>query len=238
MDPERLRPQREDAKMQRPDREPRMQSPGDGSKEGPPAPNQTSGGRTGAKSSGGFLLKILAVVLLAVAGWFYFGNSPAVYTGPDDLAPNYQKNKNSNPNTPAVFAAKDIDHAKTDAVKAAALRGDVLPGILDPSPAFMEAARKGEVTFYAVRVYDTCAEDGDVVTIQIPIGGRIGPIPLTIAGTTISIPVVSGQPAQVTIVAEKDGVGGVTLGAQTSTGIWYSSVLPVGGTETMLLSVQ
>ncbi len=238
MDPERLRPDREDAKMQRPDREPRMQRPGDDSRESPPAPNTPSGGQASSKSSGGMLLKILAVVLLAVAGWFYFGNSPAVYTGPDDLAPNYQKHKDANPNTPAVFSPKDIDHAKTDAVKAAALRGDVLPGILDPSPAFMEAAKKGEVTFYAVRVYDTCAEDGDVVTLQIPIGGRIGPVPLTIAGTTISIPVVSGQPAQVTIVADKDGVGGVTLGAQTSAGIWYSGVLPVGGTQTMPLSVQ
>ena len=186
----------------------------------------------------GMLPKIVAVAVLALGGWFYFGaGGSKSYSGPpEDASPNYQKNKQFNGSQPMQLSPRDMDRARTEAVRQAALRGQPLPGITNPSQALIDAAKNGQLTFYSVRVWDTCAEDGDVVTIRIPIGGEIGPIPLTNAGTVVSVPVVTGQPASVTIVAVKDGVGGVTLGAQTSTGVWFSEVMPVGGTETMPLA--
>lgn len=250
MDPQKLQPQRSPEmqkpemnrpEARRPDPEPQVRSLGErpgGRTDQTDGKKPDSGGGAKPSSSGGMLLKVLAVLVLAVVGYFYFGSSPAAYAGPEESAPNYQKNKNADPSIAAAFSARDIDRAQTDAAKQAALRGDPIPGVMNPSPAFLEAVKKGEVTFYAVRAYDTCAEDGDVVTLHIPIGADIGPIPLTIAGTTVSIPVVTGQPAQLTVIAVKDGVGGVTLGVQTSGGVWFSQVMPVGGSETMPLAIQ
>jgi hypothetical protein len=258
MDPERLQPERQPEmqrpEMQRPDASPQVRNLGDrpggapsgGAGSGQSGPAEPTGGTPpggpggGSKppSSGGTLFKVLAVAVLAVVGWFYFGRAPAIYTGPEEAAPNYQKNKNADPSVPAVFSSRDIDRARTDAAKQAALRGDPIPGVTNPSPAFLDAVKKGDVTFYAVRAYDTCAEDGDVVTLRLPIGADIGPIPLTIAGTTVSIPVVAGQPATVSVIAIKDGVGGVTVGVQTSGGVWFSKVMAVGESETMGLAIQ
>jgi hypothetical protein len=252
MDPERLQPQRQgEPELQRPDVQrpdgPQVRNLGERPGGPPPnvgGPGQSDPGQSGKQgsdggtksSSGGMLLKILVVLVLAVAGYFYFGRSPA--GGAEESYPNYEKNKNADPSVPAVLTAKDIDHVRTDAAKQAAERGEPIPGVTNPSQAFLDAVKKGDVTFYAVRAYDTCAEDGDVVTLRLPIGADIGPIPLTIAGTTVSVPVVAGQPASVTVVAVKDGVGGVTVGVQTSGGVWFSQVMPVGGTEVMALAIQ
>jgi hypothetical protein len=250
MDPERPQPQRQPEvrrpEMQRPEAQ-RPEAPqvrNLGERQGG-LPSDTSGpsggGSTGGgtkSGSGGMLLKIVAVVVLAVVGYFYFGRTPTVAVGAEAASPNYQKNKNADPSVPAVFGPKDVDHARTEAAKQAAERGDPIPGVTNPSPAFIEAVKKGDVTFYAVRAYDTCAEDGDVVTLHLPLGADIGPIPLTIAGTTVSVPVVAGQPASLTVVAVQDGVGGVTVGVQTSGGVWFSQVMPVGGTENMPLAIQ
>lgn len=259
MEPERLQPQRQPAgprpEMQRPESrrsepEPQVRNLGERPTGRTAAPADSGrGDQTGVRkppaenppkppSSSGMLLKVFAVVVLALMGWLYFGHSSTTSAGAEESAPNYQKNRQADPSIPAAFAARDIDRALTDRVREAARRGDPIPGVTNPSPAFIEAAKRGEVTFYAVRAYDTCAEDGDVVTLRLPVGGEIGPIPLTIAGTTVSIPVVAGTPAQLTVVAVKDGVGGVTLGVQTSGGVWFSQVMPVGGTETMPLAVH
>ncbi len=198
----------------------------------PPAP------APGGGSGSGMMLKIVAVLVLAVVAFFYFGRGPSAFAGPEDQAPNYEKHKHWNPATPAVLAVKDIDTSRTQEAKAAALRGEPIPGISNPSPQFVDAVKRGDVTFYALRVYDTCAEDGDVVKLQIPIGAEVGPIPLTIAGTVISVPVVKGEPAEVNLIAVKDGVGGVTMGAQSSGGVWFSSVMQPGESERMPLIVN
>ena len=41
-----------------------------------------------------------------------------------------------------------------------------------------------------------------------------------------------------TVIGVKDGTGGITVGVQTSGGMWYSGVIPEGGTETMPLTVR
>jgi len=244
MEPERLRPEGPEAAPvsrpsvpQRPDSAEKVQRPEQTSSRGESS-SKASSGASKPKSSRGTLLKLLAVVFLAVLGWMYFGRSSHVVANADEASPNYQKNKNANPSVPAVLTSRDLDRAKAQVVQAAAISGNPLPGITNPSPAFIESAKKGDVNFYVMRIYDSCAEDGDVVTLQLPEGGEIGPIPLTIAGTTISIPVVAGQPASVRIMGVKDGVGGITVGAESSGGTWFSQVLPVGGSEDMLLSVQ
>jgi|ERR1017187_408285 hypothetical protein len=263
MDPERLQPQRQPEirkpemqrpEVQRPDDGPQVRNLGPRPGGAPPGTagsgqsdqtDQTTGKKPGSEggskpsSSGGMLLKVIAVLILAVVGWFYFGRGPSAYTGPpEESAPNYDKNKNADERVPAVFAPQDIDRQRTDAARQAAQRGDPIPGVNNPSKAFVEAVKRGDVTFYAVRAYDTCYEDGDVVTLRLPMGGDIGPIPLTVAGTTVSVPVVTGQPATLSVHADKDGVGGVTLGIQTSGGVWFSKVMAPGESETMNLAIQ
>ncbi|HTS26632.1 MAG TPA: hypothetical protein VMH81_12220 [Bryobacteraceae bacterium] len=213
-------------------------SPAGTSGQGGPAGGGQPASGTGSKPIvAGPLVKIVALGALLVGGWFWFKPAP-VYTGPEEMAPHYTDNKNADPRVPAIFAAKDINHKLTDDARQAAQRGEPIPGITNPSPALIDAVKNGKVTFYAVRAYDTCAEDGDVVTLRLPIGGEIGPIPLTIAGTVVSIPVVEGQPAAVTVVGVRDGVGGITVGVQTSGGVWYSKVMAVGETENMALSIR
>ncbi|HLK65503.1 MAG TPA: hypothetical protein VKU19_18830 [Bryobacteraceae bacterium] len=204
---------------------------GGGSGTGPTPKTGMSGGTKG---------KLLGVAALGIAAilWLKPAADPH-YTGPpEEASPHYNDNKNSNPNMPAILPARDIDRKRTMEAQQAAQRGDPIPGITNPSRALIDAIKNGKVTFYAVRAYDTCAEDGDVVTLKLPSGGEIGPIPLTIAGTVVSIPVVEGQPASVTVVGVKDGVGGITLGVQSSGGTWFSKVMAVGESETMPLSIQ
>ena len=267
MEPERLQPQRQQPQEgqrsqmqrpeaqrpepQRPEPEPQVRNLGERPPGRPSGPADSAGSdRSDSRKPspdtvskppsfpGGMVVKGLVVAVLAGVGWLYFGRGPAVYSGPEELAPNYQKNKDADPRIPMGLSAKDLDNSMTARARDAAMRGEPIPGVTNPSPAFIDAVKKGKVTFYAVRAYDTCAEDGDVVTLRLPIGADIGPIPLTIAGTTVTIPVVDGEPRQLTVIGVKDGVGGITLGVQTSGGVWFSQVMPVGGTETMPLDIH
>src|SRR5262249_20492609 len=140
--------------------------------------------------------------------------------------------------TPASLTASDIDRVRGDRAREAALRGDLIPGLANPSPEFLQALKDGKVQFYAVRLYDTCVEDGDVVTLRLSSGVEIGPVPLTNAGTTVSFPVVGGQAPNVTVIGIKDGTGGITVGVQTSGGMWYSGVMQPGDTETMPMALR
>src|SRR5262249_20650357 len=91
-------------------------------------PPDTSGGATPGGGAGNPLVKVLVVAALAVGGWMYFKPAPA-YTGPEDAAPHYKDNRDSDPRTPAVFSTRDIDRKRTDEARQAAQKGEPIPGI-------------------------------------------------------------------------------------------------------------
>jgi hypothetical protein len=204
-------------------------------------PTSTDGGGTApppdrppsSGSSSKLLVRLVVLVVLAAGGWYYFGQSRAGATS-EEQSPMYQKHVAGASLTPARLSAADIDRARGQA----ALRGEPIPFLSNPSAEFQQNVKDGKVEFYAVRLYDTCYEDGDVVTLRLSSGVEMGPVPLTNSGTTISIPVVAGEAPQVTVVGIKDGTGGITVGVQSSGGMWYSGVIPEGGTQSMPLTVR
>jgi hypothetical protein len=153
-------------------------------------------------------------------------------------SPNYQKNKNANPATPMMFGAADFNQQATDAAEAAANAGQPIPGLDVASPALVESIKKHEVKFITVRAYDSCAEDGDWVTLTTDSGSKIGSFMLTIVGRSVVIPVVNGVLPKLTLTGDKDGVGGITVGVETSTGTWYSGVLAPGESQPIPLAMQ
>jgi hypothetical protein len=192
----------------------------------PPPPPRNSG-------SSKMLVRLLMLVILALGGWYYFGQSGRASLTEQE-SPMYQKQKLGASTTPVGLSAADLDRASGDA----AMRGDPIPFLANPTPEFTQAVKDGKVKFYFVRLYDTCVEDGDVVTLRLSSGVEIGPVPLKNAGTTVSFPVVAGEAPQVTVIGIKDGTGGITVGVQSSGGMWYSGVMAPGDTETMPLMVR
>lgn len=207
----------------------------------PPAP----------KKSGGLWLAGLVIAALLAVGYSFMGgsggststtvNPPAassqtVTVADETQSPEYQKHKNRDPRQTARLSGADFDARATQAAIDAVKAGTPVPGLSEASPQLKEAIGKGEVKFYSVRAYDTCAQDGDWVTISTGNGAKIGSFMLLKAGTMISIPVIGGQLPNLTLTGDKDGVGGITVGVVTSGGTWYSSVLSPGQSEPIPLS--
>ncbi len=153
-------------------------------------------------------------------------------------SPNYQKNKNANPATPMQLTPTDFNLKATDAAEAAAEAGQPIPGLDSASEGLVESIKKHEVKFITVRAYDSCAEDGDWVTLTTDAGSKIGSFMLTIVGRSIVIPVINGQLPHMTLTGDKDGVGGITVGIESSTGTWYSGVLAPGESQPIPLAMQ
>jgi hypothetical protein len=185
-----------------------------------------------------WLVRIGAVAVLACGGWYFLGPTGGTSDTAEERAPMYDTQRKGPTAQPATVGRADINQDATAKAREAALRGDPIPGVANASPEFVQAVKDGQVTFYTVRVYDTCAEDGDVVTLRLGNGADIGPIPLTIAGTTITLPVVAGGNPHYMIIGVKDGVGGITVGVQTSMGLWYSGVIAEGATEVLPIAVR
>jgi uncharacterized membrane protein len=196
------------------------------------------------------------VAALVLAGALFVGYNYMHKSGPPDggaavtmpaagsmlaaetQSPNYQKNKNANPATPMHLSAADVNQQATDAAEAAAQAGQPIPGVDSASEALVEGLKKHEVKFITVRAYDSCAEDGDWVTLTTDAGTKVGSFMLTIAGRSVVIPVVNGQLPHMTLTGDKDGVGGITVGIESSGGTWYSGVLAPGDTQPIPLVMQ
>src|SRR4030095_6366227 len=122
-------------------------------------PTSTDGGGTAPppgrpRSSGPsskLLVRLVVLVVLAAGGWYYFGQSRAGATS-EEQSPMYQKHVAGSSLTPARLSAADIDKARGQA----ALRGDPIPFLSNPSAEFQQNVKDGKVEFYAVRLYDTC----------------------------------------------------------------------------------
>lgn len=89
------------------------------------------------------------------------------------------------------------------------------------SPTLSEGLKEdilsGDASFFHLYIYDCCAEDGDVVEVELN-GAVFATVPLTHVGATLSIPLVSDKLASLTLRALHDGGGGVTIGLRTSEG--------------------
>jgi len=203
-----------------------------------PTPRETEP-KPKAGSGGKFLIAAILAVLLAI-GYFMFGQGPGKSDAlaSETQSPAYQKHKLASPGARMSLSRADLNPQVTKAAVEAAKAGQPIPGLSGASPELVNHIAAGDVEFYTVRAYDTCAEDGDWITITSSNGAKIGSIMMTNAGTTMSIPVVSGQVPDLNLIADRDGVGGVTVGVQTSGGVWYSGVLAPGQMQPLPLTMR
>jgi len=197
-----------------------------------PEPQTKSGG------SRNVILALVVAMLLAV-GYFLVGQGGSSKSlASETESPAYQKHKLANPAARMSLSRADINPQATKAAVEAAKAGQPIPGLTSASPELVNHIAAGEVEFYSVRAYDTCAEDGDWITITSSNGAKLGSVMMTNAGTTMTIPVVNGQVPDLNLIADRDGVGGVTVGVQTSGGVWYSGVLAPGQMQPLPLTMR
>jgi hypothetical protein len=97
----------------------------------------------------------------------------------------------------------------------------------DIGPQISAKVNSGQTKFYDVQVWDTCAEDEDIVDVMVD-GSVYATVTLMHARTTVTIP--CGPGTTVSIGARIDGGGGVTLGAKTSVGQYFTPILNPGDT--------
>ncbi len=136
-----------------------------------------------------------------------------------------------------ILGVQDEDLATTKAVKESLLKGEV-PKILEQAaPEIKTKILSGEMSFYKFKVFDSVHEDGDIVEIFIN-GMPFGYIDMNNDGTTISLPLAAGQLQNVAVKGVRDGGGGITFGAQTSSGEIHLRVLDVGETDSFTAKAQ
>lgn len=87
--------------------------------------------------------------------------------------------------------------------------------------------RSGNAKLFQVFLYDSCAEDGDVVEVLIN-GVPFATVPIMHAGATLSVPVTSGAPTDVSIRGVYDGGGGITVACKTSQGEFFMRSMRAG----------
>jgi hypothetical protein len=208
--------------------------------------NQTSSGQSqsgGAPKllAGVALVSVLSLALLTIAVRTVsplrtFVRIEAYFSETWD--PSYQKHKTADPNMPLQLTNKDLDVEATKAATAAAKKHLPISRVQAVTPYLLQALVKNEVEIYTIRAYDTCRVDGDWITIIAPNATKQGSFMIDHGGTLVSIPVIKGQTPEIELNADKDGVGGVTVGLQTSSGMWYSQVLPEGSIQRIPLVIQ
>jgi len=264
MEPERLRPRPQGPKFeQKPRRDlarplDQEETGGDEVTQGGGSPSYVSSGelgndgiragRTGtprenrtrkvSKGPGKIVIAVLVALLVAV-GYFLLGqggSSKALAS--ETESPAYQKHRLASPGARMSLSRADVNTQATKAAVEAAKAGQPIPGLTSASPELVNHIAAGEVEFYTVRAYDTCAEDGDWITINSSNGAKLGSVMMTNAGTTMTIPVVNGHLPELNLIADRDGVGGVTVGVQTSGGVWYSGVLAPGQMQPIPLTMH
>ena len=180
-----------------------------------------------------WLLAAVATAAVALGAYLLLPGA-GTWNGAENQAPQYQHHlplAALSTIPPVLVSDDDIDHETTQVAVAAAKSGTTAKGLTPMSPQMNQELIQGDIDFYSMHFYDTCAEDGDIVSVSLDNGTTYGPIPITHRGTTISIPVNKSKPPRITLHALKDGDGGVTVGVKTSDGVWYSAVLPEGATQ-------
>ena len=146
-----------------------------------------------------------------------------------------------------VVTSADADRAATWRVRTALLRkdlagataalqaaqrfpsesdADVAQPDLAANPDLATALRDGRQELFQIELFDCCQEDGDVVDVLVN-GSQFSTVPITNAGTLLSIPLSSGSNT-ITVVGTRDGRGGVTLSLRTSRGDFIARRMHVG----------
>ncbi len=194
------------------------------------APQNRAGSSDIKRWSGTTWTKILGAAALVLGGWYYMGNAHTATITGTEQGP-YKQHQQATASMVSGLGMADMDGALTQIAPVAARMGQPVPNLSNPTPKLLDAIRKGDVKFYRVRIYDTCEEDGDFVTIESDSGVSYPSFMLTNAGRMLTIPVIGNTPPKVTMTGIKDGVGGITAGVVTSTGVWYSKILAPGESE-------
>jgi hypothetical protein len=199
--------------------------------EAPPRPTPPPAGPR-ATPGGGSALKLVALAVVAFLGYKLLSGGGQAKI--DEPTREFQEQRAAHPGQPMVtLGPQDLARDFTRQAEQAVHAGQPIPGLPGASPELIRAVRQGEVQFYQIRLYDDHDEDGDVVTVTLDNGVQFGPLTLTNAGDTLTIPVVRGTPPQITLHAVTDGYppNGVTCGVHSSSGEWYSTILQPGQTE-------
>lgn len=120
------------------------------------------------------------------------------------------------------------------------------PELIAPAPAAPHslltpqgeaAVRSDGYSIFSMRLIDDVDQDGDVVQISID-GVPMSFLSLTHAGATLEIPLKKGESHRITVTAVRDGVGGVTLGLQTSAGTVVSRRMAVGESDSWTIDYK
>ena len=124
-------------------------------------------------------------------------------------------------------AAKDVG-----ALNAAGL-GSLAKG----SPKMAADIQSGRRVLYRIYLLDFLVEDGDHAELSVD-GVSFGDTALKGAGASFLIPLASGTPAQLKLLATADGGGGVTVGFVSSLGEARTQIMQVGEFDQWQVVVQ
>lgn len=112
-----------------------------------------------------------------------------------------------------------VDVQSGESLNASVVHPEVSQGMKD-------ALINGDASFFHLFIYDCCAEDGDIVEVQLN-GRPFAMVPITHLGATLSIPLVKGQVTSLAIRGVRDGGGGITVAFQSSEGEAFLGILGV-----------
>ena len=90
----------------------------------------------------------------------------------------------------------------------------------------------GDQGMYHLFLFDSCDEDGDVVTVIIN-GQPFATVPITHAGATLSVPLAFGSSNTIELFGLRDGGGGITVSFETSEGHYFCRDMLEGETQTI-----
>jgi len=151
-------------------------------------------------------------------------------------APNWTKHVHNI--APAIILAdEDRDDATTAAAIDAIRSGRQIPATASLSHGLKQEIVNGDAHFYHIYLYDSCDEDGDIVSVLIN-GTPFAEVPITHQGTTISVPISSKQANTIEILGVRDGTGGITVACMTSQGEFFSRVLAPGDVQLLGVTLR
>lgn len=96
--------------------------------------------------------------------------------------------------------------------------------------------RNGRAELFEIELFDCCDEDGDVVELLVN-GTPFATVPLINGGSVVAIPLNRGQNS-ITMIATRDGGGGVTVSLRTSRGQYFARYMAEGESHQMRVVVQ
>ncbi|MGD0653763.1 MAG: hypothetical protein ABSA16_05420 [Thermoguttaceae bacterium] len=212
----------------------------------PPGPNAPQPGATAKRKGYLAALGILAAAGLAVGAWFAL--APPVPPAPVPPAAASIKNEKT-----FLVSKADADPKATAYLKAMltggtstasatdnplhAVNAAALLALAKNSPQLAAGIKSDRVVLYRLYLLDFLAEDGDHAELFVD-GVGLGDVYLKNAGKEFLIPLVSGTPAQMKLVATADGGGGVTVGFVSSMGEARTRILQVGDFEQWQVIMQ